>query len=104
MICFSSKLNSILLCFVVLKLQLELDYPSEYITAVDGTYDTIFGSEKSVVTMLRFTTNKRTSMPFGLEAGTPFAFKKEGYKIVGFHGRAGDLLHKFGVHVVPITN
>ncbi|XP_010487507.1 PREDICTED: jacalin-related lectin 33-like [Camelina sativa] len=84
--------------------ELELDYPSEYITAVEGTYYVIFGSESPVITMLRFKTNKQPSIPFGLEAGTPFVLKEEGHKIVGFHGRAGDLLHQFGAHVLPITN
>ncbi|KAG7577476.1 Jacalin-like lectin domain superfamily [Arabidopsis thaliana x Arabidopsis arenosa] len=84
--------------------ELVLDYPSEYITAVEGTYDKIFGSEGSVITMLMFKTNKQTSPPFGLEAGTAFELKEEGHKIVGFHGRAGDLLHKFGVHVRPVSN
>ncbi|CAA0382634.1 Jacalin-like lectin domain superfamily [Arabidopsis suecica] len=81
-----------------------LDYPSEYITAVDGTYDKIFGSDGSVITMLRFKTNKQTSPPFGLEAGTVFELKEEGHKIVGFHGRADVLLHKIGVHVRPLSN
>jgi len=81
-----------------------LDYPSEYITAVDGTYDKIFGSDGSVITMLRFKTNKQTSPPFGLEAGTAFELKEEGHKIVGFHGRADALLHKIGVHVRPVSN
>ncbi|ESQ48288.1 hypothetical protein EUTSA_v10020712mg [Eutrema salsugineum] len=84
--------------------EFELDYPSEYITAVDGTYDKIFGSDSAVITMLRFQTNKQTYGPFGMEAGTPFVLKEEGHKIVGFHGSASDLLHKFGVHVLPITN
>lgn len=84
--------------------ELVLDYPSEYITAVEGTYDKIFGSDGSVITMLRFKTNKQTSPPFGLEAGTAFELKEEGHKIVGFHGRASDLLHKFGVHVRPVSN
>ncbi|ESQ48286.1 hypothetical protein EUTSA_v10020232mg [Eutrema salsugineum] len=84
--------------------EFELDYPSEYITAVDGTYDKIFGSDSAVITMLRFKTNKQTYGPFGMEAGTPFVLKVEGHKIVGFHGSASDLLHKFGVHVLPITS
>ncbi|VVA97872.1 unnamed protein product [Arabis nemorensis] len=81
-----------------------IDYPSEYITQVDGTFDKIFGSDGTVINMLRFKTNKKTSIPYGLEAGTPFVFKKEGHKIVGFHGSVGNLLNKFGVHVLPITN
>jgi len=54
--------------------------------------------------MLRFKTNKQTSAPFGLEAGTAFELKEEGHKIVGFHGKASELLHQFGVHVMPLTN
>ena len=54
--------------------------------------------------MLTFKTNKpATYGPFGLNAGTPFDLKEEGHKIVGFHGSSGDLLHKFGVHVLPIN-
>ncbi|KAG7625467.1 putative jacalin-like lectin domain-containing protein [Arabidopsis thaliana] len=83
--------------------EFEIDYPSEYITAVEGTYDKIFGSDGLIITMLRFKTNKQTSTPFGLEAGTAFELKEEGHKIVGFHGKASDLLHQFGVHVMPIT-
>ncbi|CAH8358274.1 unnamed protein product [Eruca vesicaria subsp. sativa] len=92
--------NSTLLGFE----EFALDYPSEYITSVEGTYDKIFGSDSEVVTMLRFKTNKQISAPFGIEAGTPFELKEEGYKIVGFHGKVDELLHKFGVHVLPITN
>ncbi|KAL1200770.1 Jacalin-related lectin 32 [Cardamine amara subsp. amara] len=81
-----------------------LDYPTEYIIAVEGTYDKIFGSEAVVINMLRFITNKQTSTPFGIEAGTAFELKEEGHKIVGFHGKDSELLHQFGVHVLPITN
>ncbi|KAL0837479.1 PREDICTED: PYK10-binding protein 1-like [Brassica oleracea var. oleracea] len=85
--------------------EFELDYPSEYITEVNGTFDRIFGSDSAVLTMLTFKTNKpATYGPFGLTAGEAFDLKEEGHKIVGFHGSAGDLLHKFGVHVLPITN
>lgn len=91
--------------FGLLWLQFELDYPSEYITEVNGTFDIIFGSDSAVLTMLTFKTNKpATYGPFGLTAGEAFHLKEEGHKIVGFHGSAGDLLHKFGVYVLPITN
>ncbi|EOA29655.1 hypothetical protein CARUB_v10015404mg [Capsella rubella] len=83
--------------------EFRLDYPSEYIIAVEGTYDKIFGSKAEVINMLRFKTNKRTSTPFGMEAGTAFELKEEGYKIVGFHGKVNELLHQFGVHVLPVT-
>nr|VDC77338.1 unnamed protein product [Brassica rapa] len=85
--------------------EFELDYPNEYITEVNGTFDRIFGSDSAVLTMLTFKTNKpATYGPFGLTAGEAFDLKEEGHKIVGFHGSTGDLLHKFGVHVLPITN
>nr|AAK82527.1 At1g52040/F5F19_10 [Arabidopsis thaliana] len=80
----------------------ELDYPSEYITSVEGYYDKIFGVEAEVVTSLMFKTNKRTSQPFGMTAGEHFELKEDGYKVVGFHGKAGDLVHQIGVHIVPI--
>ncbi|CAH2053547.1 unnamed protein product [Thlaspi arvense] len=92
--------NSTLLGFE----EFELDYPSEYITAVEGTYDKIFGSNASIINMLKFKTNKQTSTPFGLEAGTAFVLKEEGHKIVGFHGKVSDVLHQLGVYVLPITN
>ncbi|KAL9291617.1 putative jacalin-like lectin domain-containing protein [Arabidopsis thaliana] len=84
--------------------EFQLDYPSEYITAVEGTYDKIFGFETEVINMLRFKTNKKTSPPFGIEAGTAFELKEEGCKIVGFHGKVSAVLHQFGVHVLPVTN
>ncbi|KFK33903.1 hypothetical protein AALP_AA5G075700 [Arabis alpina] len=84
--------------------EFELDYPSEYITAIEGCYDKIFGSAFTVITMLKFKTNVRTSPPFGLESTTNFVIEKAGHKIVGFHGKASDQLHQFGVGVVPITN
>ncbi|CAN7011142.1 unnamed protein product [Brassica rapa subsp. trilocularis] len=84
--------------------EFELDYPNEYITAVDGTVDKIYGSDSAVITMLRFTTNKRTSNPFGLEAGAAFQLKEEGHKIVGFHGKANELLHQIGDHLLLDTS
>ncbi|CAE5959982.1 unnamed protein product [Arabidopsis arenosa] len=86
----------------LLGMMFELDYPSEYITSVEGYYDKIFGVEAEVVTSLTFKTNKRTSQPFGMTAGEHFELKEDGYKIVGFHGKAGDVVHQIGVHVVPI--
>ncbi|KAL0722456.1 hypothetical protein Bca4012_037055 [Brassica carinata] len=83
--------------------EFELAYPSEYITVVEGCYDNIFGSASPVITMLKFKTNVRTSPPFGLESTSKFVLEKEGHKIVGFHGKASDQLHQFGVSVAPIT-
>ncbi|CAE5967497.1 unnamed protein product [Arabidopsis arenosa] len=79
-----------------------LDFPNEYIVSVEGCYDNVYGIEAELVTMLRFKTNKRTSPPFGLDAGTPFTLEMKDHKIVGFHGKAGDFVHKAGVYVSPI--
>ncbi|CAN7049355.1 unnamed protein product [Brassica oleracea var. botrytis] len=79
----------------------------EYITEVHGTYDKLHGHTANVMTMLKFKANKRTSDPFGLEAGNydkTFLFKIADHKIVGFHGNASDLIHKIGVHVLPILH
>ncbi|CAN8272166.1 unnamed protein product [Cochlearia groenlandica] len=81
----------------------ELDYPNEYITAVEGFYDKIFGNETGVIVMLRFKTNKRTSPPFGMSSDSNFVLGKEGHKVVGFHGKASHELHHIGVSVSPIT-
>lgn len=81
-----------------------LEYPNEYLKAVEVNYDRIFGSEAELITMLRFTTNKRTSPPFGLEGSEKVIFQEDGHKIVGFHGKAGpDIIHQVGVHVKPIS-
>ncbi|CAH8260709.1 unnamed protein product [Arabidopsis lyrata] len=81
-----------------------LDFPNEYIVSVEGCYDNVFGIEAELVTMLRFMTNKRTSPPFGLDAGTPFTLEMKDHKIVGFHGKAGDFVHQVGVYVSPISS
>ncbi|XP_010545656.1 PREDICTED: jacalin-related lectin 23-like [Tarenaya hassleriana] len=84
--------------------EFELDYPDEYITSVIGRYDKIAGIQGEIITVLRFKTNKRTSPPFGLDAGTEFVLEEKGSKIVGFHGKASDVVHQVGVHVLPISN
>ncbi|WZZ86510.1 hypothetical protein YC2023_115089 [Brassica napus] len=83
--------------------EFELEYPSEYITAVDGCYDKVIGSEVEVITMLRFTTNKRTSIPVGFVSTSSFLLYKDGFKIVGFHGKSSNMINQLGVHVLPFT-
>ncbi|CAN8269235.1 unnamed protein product [Cochlearia groenlandica] len=84
--------------------EFDIDYPSEYIIAVDGTYDKIFGSDSAVITMLKFKTNKKTSNPFGLEAGIPFEIKEEDKKIIGFHGSASNNLNSIGAYFVLLAS
>jgi len=76
----------------------------EYLTAIDGYYDKIFGVETPMIICLQFKTNKRESTPFGMDSGEKFSLGEKGHKIVGFHGQASDVVHSIGVTVVPITN
>lgn len=76
----------------------------EYLMNIDGYYDKIFGVEEPIIVCLQFKTNKRESMPFGMDSGKKFSLGEEGHKIVGFHGQASDVVHSIGVTVVPITN
>ncbi|KAL9282938.1 Jacalin-related lectin 48 [Arabidopsis thaliana] len=85
--------------------EFDLDYPSEYLTSVEGSYDVVPGSEEDeVMIMLKFTTNMRTSPCYGLDDDPSFVLHKEGHKIVGFHGKSSTMLHKLGIHVLPITH
>ncbi|XP_018487549.2 jacalin-related lectin 34-like [Raphanus sativus] len=72
----------------------------EYITIVEGYYDKILGSDG--LTSLTFHTNKNTYGPYGLQGSTHFDIKAEGYKITGFHGRAGDTITAIGVYLAPV--
>lgn len=83
-------------------LQFELDYQCEYLISVEGSYDVVDGSEIEVIRMLRFKTNTRTSQVFGVETKSNFILQKERHKIVGFHGKIGEMLHQIGVHVLPL--
>lgn len=64
--------------------------PGEYVTAVSGYYDKVFGVDSPAIISLKFITNKRTSIPYGLESGTKFVLEKNDHKVVGFYGQAGD--------------
>uniref|UniRef100_A0A1J3D952 Jacalin-related lectin 35 n=1 Tax=Noccaea caerulescens TaxID=107243 RepID=A0A1J3D952_NOCCA len=78
--------------------------PGEYVTAVSGYYDKVFGLDSPAIISLKFITNKRTSIPYGLESGTEFVLEKKDHKVVGFYGQAGDFLYKIGVKVAPISD
>ncbi|KAF8108310.1 hypothetical protein N665_0111s0023 [Sinapis alba] len=75
----------------------------EYLTALVGYYDKIFGVDEPAIISLQFKTNRRESSPFGMEAGEKFTLGENGHKIVGFHGQASDVIHSVGVTIVPIT-
>lgn len=65
--------------------------------------DKIFGQDTEVITSLIFKTSKgKTSPPFGLEGSQKYELKdKNGGKLVGFHGRVGELLHALGAYFAP---
>ncbi|KAG2332420.1 hypothetical protein Bca4012_017993 [Brassica carinata] len=75
----------------------------EYLTALVGYYDKIFGVDEPAIISLQFKTNKRESSPFGMDAGEKFTLGENGHKIIGFHGKASDVIHSVGVTIVPIT-
>ena len=75
----------------------------EYLTALVGYYDKIYGVDEPAIISLQFKTNKRESIQFGMDAGEKFTLGESGHKIVGFHGQASDVIHSVGVTIVPIT-
>lgn len=97
---FSRLFSLIIVSFEPFQFVLE---DGEYLITIDGYYDKIFGVEEPIIVCLQFKTNKRESMPFGMDSGKKFSLGEEGHKIVGFHGQASDVVHSIGVTIVPIT-
>lgn len=88
--------------FVIIEhFQLVLE-DGEYITVLEGCYNKIFRVEEPVIISLRFRTNKRQSVQFGMDSGEKFLLGENGYKIIGFHGQASDVIHRVGVTIMPI--
>jgi Jacalin-like lectin domain len=77
-------------------LQINL-HPNEYLTSVKGYYGDYVGFE--VVMSLSFETNLQTYGPYGREEGVPFHLPTHGGKIIGFHGRSGQLIDAIGTYV-----
>lgn len=74
----------------------------EYLTALEGYYDKIYGVDEPAI-ISEFKTNKRESDQFGMDSGEKFSLGENGHKIVGFHGQASDVIYGVGVTLVPIT-
>jgi len=85
-------------------LQFEVD-ADDYIVAVQVTYDNVFGQDSDIITSITFNTFKgKTSPPYGLETQKKFVLKdKNGGKLVGFHGRAGEALYALGAYFATTT-
>lgn len=80
-------------------LQIELDYPDEYLTSMSGNYGLLGAYE--LVTSLTFQSNRSTYGPFGSGGGKPFSFTSGAGKIVGFFGRSGIYLDSIGAYIDP---
>ncbi|EFH46463.1 hypothetical protein ARALYDRAFT_355180 [Arabidopsis lyrata subsp. lyrata] len=59
--------------------EFELNYPVEYVTSVEGSYE----NKSGVITMLRFKTNNQTFPDIGI--GTTSSFELVDNKIVGLY-------------------
>lgn len=77
-----------------------MDYPNEYVTSVEGTYN--FCGD---VTSLTFKTSKgRVSTGFGRASGSKFVLAVKDHMLVGFCGRNGLILNclsALGAHFAP---
>ncbi|CAA7020255.1 unnamed protein product [Microthlaspi erraticum] len=80
------------------EMQFKVDYPSEYITSVEGTYALTNPYQSDIIRSLTFKTSKgRTSGVMGKPTGS-FMLHSEGNAIVGFHGRCGGSVDGIGVY------
>ncbi|KAG0561319.1 hypothetical protein KC19_9G055000 [Ceratodon purpureus] len=93
--------------------EIKIQEPIEFLTHIEGTFGTsvgviqrdeyisgyIRGETLCHVTSLTIHTNVKAYGPFGAR-GTGTPFKSDRGRIVGFHGREGNLLDSIGVFVV----
>ncbi|CAD5315287.1 unnamed protein product [Arabidopsis thaliana] len=92
--------------------EFSVDYPSEYITAVGGSYDTVFGYGSALIKSLLFKTSYGRTSPIlghttllGNPAGKEFMLEsKNGGKLLGFHGRSGEALDAIGPHFFAVNS
>ncbi|XP_010500804.1 PREDICTED: jacalin-related lectin 12-like [Camelina sativa] len=87
----------------VSKKEFVLDYPNEYLTAVEGTYINPYGYTK--ITSLTFKTSRnRTSLRMGNASNSSFLLESKGCALVGFHGLSTtDHLYALGAYSFPMT-
>ncbi|KAF8394058.1 hypothetical protein HHK36_020260 [Tetracentron sinense] len=85
----------------------DLNYPSEFLTSVSGSFSNFLGtcgSSYEALTSLTFGTNKGTYGPFGVKQKKEFCFRMgDRHTFAGFHGthdsRKG--IRSIGVYVKP---
>ncbi|TKW25129.1 hypothetical protein SEVIR_3G095600v4 [Setaria viridis] len=77
--------------------------PTEFVNSISGTIGRSFGSQsRSLVASLQIGTNVRTYGPYGRRnpGDDPFSIPlPENFCVVGFWGRAGNLLDAIGVYI-----
>jgi hypothetical protein len=87
------------LCIV----QIKLNYPSEYLQQIEGSYGPIRfdGGQIIAITSITFKSNFRAYGPYGKPGKD--TFESESGKIVGFWGGSGGCLDRIGVFTVNPT-
>ncbi|KAL7117315.1 hypothetical protein ACP275_03G064100 [Erythranthe tilingii] len=81
-------------------MQIDIDFPTDYLTGVSGTY---FSGGLFSVESLKFYTKLTEYGPYGSQSGTPFSFRQTGGLITGFHGHADLFVHSIGVYLKPLS-
>lgn len=87
-----------------------LDYPSEFLTAITGSYgwfSLVDGGQMQIVSSITFYTNTKTYGPFGCHRPNDAVFDFQlgpDNEFGGFHGIAGMYLNSIGVYVKPRTS
>lgn len=89
-----------LFTYFFLLFQINIDYPSEYLTGISGSYDSVSNSGNAV-NSLTFHTNRSKYGPFGIYSGIPFSVISNGGVVTGFHGRWDRYLKSIGIYIMP---
>ncbi|CAE5959992.1 unnamed protein product [Arabidopsis arenosa] len=85
--------------------EFKVDYPNEFLTSVEGTYN-IDDSHDTKITSLTFKTSnkKRTSLRLGKASDSSFLLESKGCALVGFHGSSSyNYLYALGAYSFPMT-
>ncbi|XP_057785508.1 agglutinin-like [Salvia miltiorrhiza] len=84
--------------------KIRIDYPSEFLIGISGTYGKGEHMSDNVCT-LTFHTNKNQYGPFGSKPGpTPFSLIANGAAVMGFHGRCGQYVEAIGLYIKPLSS
>ncbi|XP_062076286.1 jacalin-related lectin 34-like [Humulus lupulus] len=87
------------------KKKLTINWPSEYLKSISGTYGDYKGVSHVIISLF-FNTNLTTHGPFGTSSttsGKPFTIPIADSAVVGFHGRSSNYLDAIGIFVKPVN-